>query len=268
MPRAGAGAEREDETAHCARLSRAERGRGQPEHRDRRQGRRHQVPGAADVAAGRRPISRHRRCGDHLRPERRAASISAPTARWSRDRSEVGFYTSPGKDATLDRETLVGAGQAGAGRRGLWHRSAAVPGLLHQLSRRPMSEYEYCGGINGAPIEVFKSDVTGLLLPANAEIIIEGFSYPDKTSPRGHSASSPAITAGRRRDALHRHQDRALPQQSHRDLRADGRLARPTSAALMWRRCAKAAKSGPISTRWACPGSRASGRRPRPPAGA
>ena len=28
------------------------------------------------------------------------------------------------------------------------------------------SEYEYYGGINGSPIELFKSDVTGLPLPA------------------------------------------------------------------------------------------------------
>ena len=47
------------------------------------------------------------------------------------------------------------------------------------------SEYEYYGGINGAPIELFKSDLTGLPLPARAEIIIEGFVYPDETFAEG-----------------------------------------------------------------------------------
>ena len=32
---------------------------------------------------------------------------------------------------------------------------------------------------------MFKSDVTNLILPAHAEIIVEGFAYPDKTAPEG-----------------------------------------------------------------------------------
>ena len=41
------------------------------------------------------------------------------------------------------------------------------------------SEYDYAGGIQGAPVEVFKSQYTGLLLPANAEIIVEGECDPN-----------------------------------------------------------------------------------------
>jgi 4-hydroxy-3-polyprenylbenzoate decarboxylase len=47
------------------------------------------------------------------------------------------------------------------------------------------SEYEYYSGINGAPIEVFTSDLTGLPLPARAEIVLEGFLYPDETFAEG-----------------------------------------------------------------------------------
>src|SRR3982750_4974866 len=47
------------------------------------------------------------------------------------------------------------------------------------------SEYEYYSGINGAPIELFTGDVTGLPLPARAEIILEGFLYPDETFAEG-----------------------------------------------------------------------------------
>jgi len=97
---------------------------------------------------------------------------------------QVGFYASPGKDAVLDREQWWA--------KGLPAPVAAVYGLepllfLTAATSFPknVSEYEYAGGINGAPIEVFKSEITGLLLPANAELIVEGFSYPDKKASEG-----------------------------------------------------------------------------------
>jgi UbiD family decarboxylase len=97
---------------------------------------------------------------------------------------QVGFYASPGKDAVLDREQWWAKGQPAP--------VAAVYGLepllfLTAATSFPknVSEYEFAGGINGAPIEVFKSDITGLLLPANAELIVEGFSYPDKKASEG-----------------------------------------------------------------------------------
>ncbi len=37
-----------------------------------------------------------------------------------------------------------------------------------------MSEYDVIGGIMNDPVQVFRSDYTGLMLPANAEIILEG----------------------------------------------------------------------------------------------
>ena len=47
------------------------------------------------------------------------------------------------------------------------------------------SEYEYYSGIKGAPIELFTSDLTGLPLPAHAEIILEGHLYPGDTFAEG-----------------------------------------------------------------------------------
>ena len=97
---------------------------------------------------------------------------------------QVGFYSSPGKDATLDKQRWWDRGQPAP--------VAAVYGLEPLLFLasstsfpKDVSEYEFAGGINGAPIEVFKSDVTNLILPAHAEIIVEGFAYPDKTAPEG-----------------------------------------------------------------------------------
>ena len=97
---------------------------------------------------------------------------------------QVGFYSSPGKDATLDKQRWWDRGKPAP--------VAAVYGLdpllfLASATSFPkdVSEYEFAGGINGSPIEVFKSDITGLELPAHAEIIVEGFAYPDKTAPEG-----------------------------------------------------------------------------------
>jgi UbiD family decarboxylase len=97
---------------------------------------------------------------------------------------EVGLYTSPGKDGTLDREKWWKMGKpmpvvAAYGIDPLLFLVAAT------TFPKTESEYEYYGGINGAPIDVFMSDVTGLPVPAGAEIVIEGFVYPDKTFAEG-----------------------------------------------------------------------------------
>jgi UbiD family decarboxylase len=97
---------------------------------------------------------------------------------------EIGVYTSPGKDGTLDRDKWWKMGKPMP--------VAAAYGidpLLFLVAAtsfpKTESEYDYYGGINGAPIEVFNSDLTGLPLPASAEIILEGFLYPDETFAEG-----------------------------------------------------------------------------------
>ena len=97
---------------------------------------------------------------------------------------EIGVYTSPGKDAGLDRDKYWKAGKPMP--------IAAAYGIdpllfLVAATSLPKTEceYDYYGGINGAPIEVFTSDLTGLPLPARAEIILEGFLYPEETFAEG-----------------------------------------------------------------------------------
>ena len=98
--------------------------------------------------------------------------------------NEVGFWASPGKDALLHREAWWARGKPAP--------VACVYGLDPLLLMvgstnfpKNVCEYDAFGGINGAGIEVFESDVTGLPLPANAEIICEGFAYPEHTAPEG-----------------------------------------------------------------------------------
>src|SRR5438445_201794 len=126
---------------------------------------------------------------------------------------EIGIYTSPGKDATIDREKYWKMGKPMP--------IAACYGIdpllfLVAATSLPKTEceYDYYSGIAGAPIELFKGDITGLPLPANAEIILEGHVYPDETFAEGpfgeftgyYGRPSGAIAAG----AIDRHPARDL----------------------------------------------------------
>jgi 4-hydroxy-3-polyprenylbenzoate decarboxylase len=48
-----------------------------------------------------------------------------------------------------------------------------------------VSEYEVVGGMRGRPVEVIKGPVTGLPIPANAEIVLEGFVLPGNERVEG-----------------------------------------------------------------------------------
>jgi len=47
------------------------------------------------------------------------------------------------------------------------------------------SEYDYAGGLKGAPIRVVHGEVTGLPIPAEAELVLEGFFLPQEKSVEG-----------------------------------------------------------------------------------
>ena len=97
---------------------------------------------------------------------------------------EMFCYWSPGKDARLQSERY-------------WAKNkpfpvAAVYGCDPVLLAvacvtlpKTESEYDYAGGLVNEPIEVFHSDLTGLDLPASAEIIVEGFMNPGNEGLEG-----------------------------------------------------------------------------------
>jgi 4-hydroxy-3-polyprenylbenzoate decarboxylase len=97
---------------------------------------------------------------------------------------ELGLYTSPGKDGTVDHDKWWKMGKP-------MPVAAAfgIDPLLFLVGAtsfpKTESEYEYYGGIAGEPADVFIGDVTGLPLPARAEIVVEGFVYPDETFAEG-----------------------------------------------------------------------------------
>jgi UbiD family decarboxylase len=48
-----------------------------------------------------------------------------------------------------------------------------------------VSELDYAGGLFERPVDVIKSDLTGLPIPAHAEIVVEGYSHQGETGERG-----------------------------------------------------------------------------------
>ncbi|MBI4463300.1 MAG: UbiD family decarboxylase, partial [Acidobacteria bacterium] len=97
---------------------------------------------------------------------------------------ELFTYWSPGKDARLHAERYWS--------KGLPFPVATAYGtdpllflVATQTVPKTESEYDYSGGLIGQPVEVFESDVTGLLLPASAEIIIEGEMLPGNEGLEG-----------------------------------------------------------------------------------
>ena len=54
-----------------------------------------------------------------------------------------------------------------------------------QTFPKNVSEYEYAGGIKGQPIPVVRGKTTDLLIPANAELVIEGVIRPNSVKAEG-----------------------------------------------------------------------------------
>jgi 4-hydroxy-3-polyprenylbenzoate decarboxylase len=92
----------------------------------------------------------------------------------SMDKKTVGFYISPGKHGRIDREKY-------------WAKGEPCPALI-VVGGDPllliagcmelpygMCEYDWVGGLRGAPYPVIKGRVTGLPIPADAEIVFEGY---------------------------------------------------------------------------------------------
>jgi UbiD family decarboxylase len=99
-------------------------------------------------------------------------------------KNEVGFYVSPGKDALLHREKWWKMGKPCE-----VAVAYGIDPLLFVLGAmgfpKNVSEYDYAGGIKGEPVKVVKGEVTDLLIPADAEIVVEGLSYPNQFKDEG-----------------------------------------------------------------------------------
>jgi UbiD family decarboxylase len=100
------------------------------------------------------------------------------------DRNTAGIWISPGKHGRLIREKYFA-------------RKQPCPVLVccgldpvlflagsHEI-KHGVTEYAYAGGHRGRPYETIASELHGLPMPANAEIVLEGEFLPDQTRAEG-----------------------------------------------------------------------------------
>lgn len=101
-----------------------------------------------------------------------------------KDEKHLCFYISPGKDGLIHRQQYFGKNEPCPVAVSLGHDPILylVGGLEVPYGT---SEYDYAGGLREEPIEVLKGPVTGLPLPARAEIVIEGYARKDLMGEEG-----------------------------------------------------------------------------------
>jgi 4-hydroxy-3-polyprenylbenzoate decarboxylase len=99
-------------------------------------------------------------------------------------KNRVGVYISPGKHGKQFQDSYFSRGEPCP--------VAIVCGfdpLLFIASTVEVpfgiSEYEWAGGIRNAPYEIVRGPITGLPIPASAEIVLEGFLYPGDLESEG-----------------------------------------------------------------------------------
>lgn len=99
-------------------------------------------------------------------------------------KAETGLYLSPGKDARLH---ITRAWQQGKSIEvaAAWGIDPLFMMVGSQTFAKNVSEYEYAGGIKGEPIPVVRGQTTDLLIPANAELVIEGIIHPNSVKSEG-----------------------------------------------------------------------------------
>ncbi len=100
------------------------------------------------------------------------------------DEKTVGFYISPGKHGRIQREKWFASGKPMKVAVSIGHDPLVFLAGSIEVPYG-VSEYDWIGGVLGQPFEVLQSTQTGLPLPANSEIIIEGTAHPDQKRDEG-----------------------------------------------------------------------------------
>lgn len=100
------------------------------------------------------------------------------------DRARLGYYISPGKHGRIQRQKYFDRGERCP--------VAMVFGgdpllFLASCTEVPygVSEYDWVGGVRGQPIEIIRGPLTGLPIPADAEIVVEGYASAEEQLPEG-----------------------------------------------------------------------------------
>ncbi len=89
------------------------------------------------------------------------------------DKDKVGFYISPGKHGRIQREKYISTGRPCKIAMSFGHDPLVfLAGSIEVPYGIP--EYEFIGGVRGEPLELIEGEYSGLPIPANAEIVVEG----------------------------------------------------------------------------------------------
>jgi UbiD family decarboxylase len=99
-------------------------------------------------------------------------------------KSRAGLYLSPGKDALLHIQRAWQKGDA-IEVAAAWGVDPLFMLVGSQKFPKDISEYEYAGGVKGEPIPVVRGTKTDLLIPAHAELVVEGIIPPQSTKAEG-----------------------------------------------------------------------------------
>ncbi|MDP2662683.1 MAG: UbiD family decarboxylase [Dehalococcoidia bacterium] len=100
------------------------------------------------------------------------------------DKDTLGFYVAPGHHGNIHRDKYFARGEPCP-----VAISFGQDPLLFVVSALPLPpgvcEYDIAGAIRGEPVEVIRGELTGLPIPASAEVVIEGISYPGEKRIEG-----------------------------------------------------------------------------------
>jgi 4-hydroxy-3-polyprenylbenzoate decarboxylase len=96
----------------------------------------------------------------------------------------LGFYISPGKQGRIMREKHFAKGEVCKVAVSFGHHPLIYLAGGMEVPHG-VSEYEWVGGLQGAPVPVVHGEYTGLPFPANAEIVIEGDAVPGEDMDEG-----------------------------------------------------------------------------------
>ena len=112
---------------------------------------------------------------------------------------QVTLWTSPGKQGRQIRDKYFARGEPCPVLISCGHDPLLFLAGGNEL-KFGLSEFDYAGGLRGAPFEVVKSELYGLPMPATAEIVLEGEIHPGDVAAEGPFGEFTGYYAGGKSD--------------------------------------------------------------------
>lgn len=101
-----------------------------------------------------------------------------------KDERRLSLYISPGKHGRMMREKYFARNEPMPVLMSFGHDPTLFMAASIEVPYA-LCEYDYAGGVKGVPVDVIKGPVTGLPMPASAEIVVEGYIAPGDVGEEG-----------------------------------------------------------------------------------